>query len=73
MAEVKNRNVVLYTTHCPMCRQLARQLGLNDIQYKECSDLDKMKELGFTHLPILEVDGEQMDFASAIKWIREQE
>lgn len=62
--------VILYTTHCPMCKQLERQLGLKGISYEECDDEDKMREMGFTHAPILEVNGERMDFAPALRWIK---
>ena len=63
--------VILYTTHCPMCKQLERQLGLKGIEYEECEDVDVMKEKGLTHAPALQVnDGELMDFAAAIRWIK---
>ena len=62
--------IILYSTHCPMCKQLERQLNMKEIPYEEIDDAEKMRELGFTHAPILEVDGERMDFASAIRWIK---
>ena len=66
--------VILYTTHCPMCKQLERQLGLKGIEFEECEDQDKMRELGLRYAPALQVNGgELMNFQDAIKWIKTHE
>ena len=63
---------ILYTTHCPKCTVLAKKLQKANIEYDICEDTDIMQSKGFTTLPILEVNGENLDFASAIKWVGEQ-
>ena len=70
---MKNK-IILYTTHCPMCRQLERQLKLKGLEFEECEDVELMKEKGLMHVPALQVnDGEIMDFTAAIKWLRSDE
>lgn len=48
--------IVLYTTHCPMCMLVERKLKQKNIHYEEVTDVDKIMELGFSHVPILQVD-----------------
>lgn len=64
--------ITLYTTHCPQCRVLETKLAQKNIQYEVCEDQDFMKEKGFLSVPILEVDGEVLNFANAIKWVNDQ-
>ena len=63
--------IILYTTHCPKCRILEQKLKSKNIEYIEFTDVDKMLEMGFSIMPMLEVDGVVMDFATANKWINE--
>lgn len=63
--------VIFYTTHCPKCRILEQKLNAKNIEYSEFTDVDKMIEMGFSMMPMLEVDGVIMDFATANKWINE--
>lgn len=61
--------IKLYTTHCPQCRVLEGKLNAANIQYEECTDQDEMINRGFKSVPMLEVNGEVMPFAAAIKWV----
>ncbi len=63
--------ITLYTTHCPKCRILEQKLKAKNIEYIEFTDVDKMIKMGFSMMPMLEVDGVIMDFAIANKWINE--
>ena len=63
--------IILYTTHCPKCKILTKKLTEKNIEYIEFTDVNKMIEMGFNVMPILEVDGIVMDFATANKWINE--
>lgn len=63
--------IILYTTHCPKCRILEQKLKAKNIEYIEFTDVDKMIKMGFSMMPMLEVDGVIMDFAIANKWINE--
>lgn len=62
--------VTLYSTGCPKCSVLKQKLDEAGIQYEISSDTDKMMEMGFMSAPVLEVDGEAMDFPAAIRWLR---
>ena len=55
-----------------MCRQLERQLSLKGLEYTQVEGAEAIKELGFTVAPILEVDGQYMNFREAIGWVRSQ-
>lgn len=66
-------NVTMYTTHCAKCKLLTIKLerlikeGF-DMEIDEVTDVELMKEKGFTTVPMLEVNGEIMDFSKANKW-----
>lgn len=64
--------IVVYSTGCPKCGVLERKLNEKGISYEMCTDVDKMLGLGITSVPVLDVDGEMMDFQEAVKWINEQ-
>lgn len=61
--------VVLYTTFCPKCKVLEKKLHDKDVVYEEITDVDIMTEKGFQTVPMLEVDGEVMDFSKAAEWV----
>ena len=63
--------IILYSTHCPKCKILTKKLTEKNIEYIEFTDVDKMIEMGFSVMPMLEVDGVVMDFTTANKWINE--
>jgi glutaredoxin len=62
-------NITLYTTHCPKCKVIEKKLAMKGIEYKEETNVEEIKALGFTTAPILKVDGEFLKFADANKWI----
>jgi hypothetical protein len=61
--------VVLYTTHCPKCNVLKEKLDMAKIMYVEVTDVDLMLSKGIKSSPVLECDGEMMDFVTANSWI----
>ena len=61
--------VILYSTHCPRCNVLEEKLEDEDIEYTIVEDQSIMQEKGFMSAPMLEVDGECMDFSKAVKWV----
>ncbi len=61
--------VILYSTHCPKCNVLEKKLNQNYIPYEEVNDVNVMRKKGFLSAPMLEVDGEIMDFKTANNWI----
>lgn len=64
--------VALYTTGCPKCRVLESKLDAKHINYARVEDVDLMLAKGMTVTPCLEVDGDMMDFASAVSWVNQQ-
>lgn len=65
-------NITLYSTHCPKCTVIEKKLGIKNIPYTICDDLEVMKEKGFMSAPILEIDGEIYKFKEANDWINQQ-
>jgi len=62
-------DVILYSTGCPKCNVLKKKLDSKGIAYFEFSDREKMVAMGFDEVPILEVNGVQMDFTAANAWL----
>ena len=62
--------VILYSTNCPRCAVLEKKLTSANIKYSIITDADLMIEKGFTSVPMLEVDGNIMDFKSAVEWLK---
>ena len=63
----------LYSTHCPKCKVLEAKLNLKNIPYELCTDIDEMEKLGIMSVPVLEVDGNLLQFKEATEWINKQE
>ena len=64
--------VTLYTTHCPKCNVLTKKMKQMGIPYTECVDVDIMRSMGITTVPVLEVDNNIMNFSEANAWINAQ-
>lgn len=60
--------VVLYSTNCPKCKALEKQLNKSKIEYEVVTDRNAMIEKGFVSAPQLEVNGEIMDYNTAVRW-----
>ena len=60
--------VVLYSTNCPKCKALEKQLNKSKIEYEVVTDRNIMIEKGFASAPQLEVNGEIMDYNTAVRW-----
>lgn len=65
--------ITLYTTHCPRCKVLATKLAQKNIEYVENEDIDYMESIGIMSVPMLEVDGQLLDFVTANNWINNKE
>ncbi len=64
--------IILYSTGCPRCEVLQKKLAGKEIQYEKCSSVDEMLSLGIKSVPVLSVDGDLMDFSSAVAWVNKQ-
>jgi len=65
----KSYNIILYSNGCPKCKVLKNKLDMLKISYVEINNIENIKKKGFMSIPILEVDGNIMNFSQAIKWI----
>lgn len=63
--------VTLYSIGCDNCNKLELELNRANIEYTVVDDIDKMRKMGFTRYPILEVDNTLMNFERAMDWIDE--
>ena len=68
--ETDMNNIILYSTHCPQCCLLERQLKQNNIQFTVCDDVAQMLSLGINSAPVLGVNGELLKLKDALKWIK---
>ena len=56
-----------------MCFVLKERLDNLNLAYTICEDKETMIKMGFSSVPMLEVDGNIMNYKDAIKWIKERE
>ena len=61
--------IILYSTGCPKCNVLKKKLSEQNIEFIENNNVEEMMKLNFINVPILEVDGEKMNFKEAVEWI----
>lgn len=64
--------ITLYSTFCPKCKILEKKLDNAKIEYTICANREIMEEKGFDFMPVLEVDGQTMNFGEAVKWVNER-
>lgn len=62
-------NIVLYSNHCPKCEVLYKKLTQHKIAFNSVDDIETMLEKGIDFTPVLEIDGEMLNFADAVKFI----
>ena len=61
--------VILYSTHCPRCNVIEQKLKSKNVNFTEVNNVEEIEQKGFKQVPMLEVDGEIMDFVTANKWV----
>lgn len=64
--------ITLYTIHCPACVILENKLKEKNIQYNTITDRNVMKNLNFINLPVLEVNGQFLNYYQAWKWVEQR-
>lgn len=64
--------VTLFSTNCPKCKVLEAKLEQAGIECDVVTDENVMIEKGFSSAPMLEVDGEEMGFMEAMRWVMAQ-
>lgn len=55
---------------CNKCKILLAKLDEKGLEYEKLDNMQELIDLGFKTVPVLEVDGEYMDFGKAMKWIQ---
>ena len=63
--------IVFWTIGCGQCKVLQKKLDNAGLQYQVENDAEKMNALGIKSLPRLSVNGEDMGYSEAVKWINE--
>jgi len=61
--------IILYSTGCPRCKVLEAKLQQKGVVYVECNDVKEMEKKEISTVPCLNVNGEILDFGSAVKWV----
>ena len=63
--------IILYKTPtCPRCKVLKKKLEDKGIEFTENEDIDEMLSMGIMNAPTLSVNGELLDFMSALDWVK---
>lgn len=65
--------VTLYSTGCPRCDILKKKLDDKKIPFVLVTDEDVMLSMNLTQVPVLEVDGELMEYRDAVRWVNNYE
>lgn len=54
---------------CPNCKMLQMKLDKKGVTYDVVTDVEVMKAKGISALPQLDVNGERLGFADALRWL----
>ena len=63
---------ILYSTGCPKCKVLKSKLDDKNIDYIVIDDIDEIMSKGIDSVPVLEVNGEMMNFKESMKWVKDK-
>ena len=64
--------VILYSTECPQCNILKEMLQKKNIIFQIENNIEKMKELGFSSLPMLSIDNKILNFKEAFNFLKNE-
>jgi len=65
--------VKLYSTHCPQCIMLENVLKQKKVKYELVkTTLEDVEAMGYSAVPLLEVDGKILNFNEGMAWARKQ-
>lgn len=63
---------ILYSTGCPKCKVLKSKLDDKKIDYIVVDNIDEIMSKGIESVPVLEVNGEMMNFKESMKWVKDK-
>lgn len=61
--------IKLYTNHCRKCEILTAKLKEKNVTFEVVDDEEALVKLGFDFMPVLEVDGDRLDYLTAINYV----
>jgi hypothetical protein len=61
--------IKLYTNHCRKCEILTAKLKEKNVVFDIEDNEDVLLSLGFDFMPILEVNGDKLEYGDAIKYV----
>ena len=61
--------MILYTQSCPKCEVLKKKLLQKNINFETSNDFSKLIENNIDTLPVLEVNGNLLEFPEAITYV----
>lgn len=61
--------IKLYTNHCRKCEILTAKLQEKNISFEIEDNEDTLLALGFDFMPVLEIDGEKLNYLAAITYV----
>ena len=61
--------IKLYTNHCRKCEILTAKLQEKNISFEIEDNEEILLALGFDFMPVLEVDGERLDYMAAVNYV----
>lgn len=64
--------VILYSTGCPQCNILKEMLQKKNIIFQIEDNIEKMKELGFSSLPMLSINNKILNFKEAFNFLKNE-
>ena len=65
--------VKLYSTHCPQCIMLENMLKQKKVKYELVkTTLENVEAMGYSAVPLLEVEGKILNFNEGMSWVRKQ-
>ncbi len=64
--------IILYSTECPRCKILEKKLTEKGVSFTENNSVEEMLKLGIIEVPVLQVDGERLNFSQAVQWVNNQ-
>ena len=65
--------ITVYTTkHCPQCQLLKQRLTQLGIKFDVFDDEEKMREMGISSVPVMQVDEKMLNFREALNYLNER-
>ena len=61
--------IKLYTNHCRKCEILTNKLKEKNVSFEVEDNEETLVNLGFDFMPVLEVDGERLDYLAAVDYV----